>query len=67
MLKILWPYVEYSVPGLFFYYLDKWLMGLTIIFLNVFLNFTYNIVMYFICTLKIPFFEKYRVLKVKIV
>jgi hypothetical protein len=39
-------------------------MGLTIIFLNVFLNFSYNVVMYFICKSKIPFFEQFRVLKV---
>lgn len=39
-------------------------MGLTIILLTVFINLIYNVAMYFICILKLPFLEQYRVLKV---
>jgi hypothetical protein len=51
---LVWPYFRTKMS-------DKFLMGFSIIFVNVAVLLLYNIIMYFIYTLKIPFFEQYRI------
>ena len=58
------PFLIDSIPSTHIFKIDKLITGVGVFFINLFILLSYNISMIYIYRVKLPFFEKYRVIQV---